>query len=266
MQVQNLRVYERRGLLEPDRTPGGTRLYTPADVEAAPDPRPPRRGPQPRRRRPGAPARGGGGATAPGMRAAAPGLSRHDHRCLGAVAAVAAALAFGLYRAYATAGSAAPTRDAAGRASAVERGRAASGSRHPWTVGSDLPGGAELGERATLLQFSSAFCAPCRADPTRRWPRSLGSSPGSRTSRSTPSTTSTWYAASASCGRRPPWSSTPPAARSRRAAGGAAQGAGARRARGGVSMMRIAYPHIETDATGRPDARPLVLVPCPRPC
>jgi thiol-disulfide isomerase/thioredoxin len=26
--------------------------------------------------------------------------------------------------------------------------------------------GAELGERATLLQFSSAFCAPCRA--TRR--------------------------------------------------------------------------------------------------
>lgn len=29
-----------------------------------------------------------------------------------------------------------------------------------------LPGDAELGERATLLQFSSAFCAPCRA--TRR--------------------------------------------------------------------------------------------------
>ncbi|MFI0410714.1 TlpA family protein disulfide reductase [Actinomadura sp. 3N508] len=27
-------------------------------------------------------------------------------------------------------------------------------------------GGAELGEKATLLQFSSAFCAPCRA--TRR--------------------------------------------------------------------------------------------------
>lgn len=33
MQVQNLRVYERRGLLEPDRTPGGTRLYSPADIE-----------------------------------------------------------------------------------------------------------------------------------------------------------------------------------------------------------------------------------------
>ncbi len=29
-----------------------------------------------------------------------------------------------------------------------------------------LPGDARLGERATLLQFSSAFCAPCRA--TRR--------------------------------------------------------------------------------------------------
>ena len=33
MEVQNLRVYERRGLIEPDRTPGGTRLYSPDDVE-----------------------------------------------------------------------------------------------------------------------------------------------------------------------------------------------------------------------------------------
>lgn len=33
MEVQNLRVYERRGLIEPDRTPGGTRLYSPADIE-----------------------------------------------------------------------------------------------------------------------------------------------------------------------------------------------------------------------------------------
>jgi DNA-binding transcriptional MerR regulator len=33
MQVQNLRVYERRGLLEPSRTPGGTRLYSRQDVE-----------------------------------------------------------------------------------------------------------------------------------------------------------------------------------------------------------------------------------------
>ena len=33
MEVQNLRVYERRGLLEPARTEGGTRLYSPADIE-----------------------------------------------------------------------------------------------------------------------------------------------------------------------------------------------------------------------------------------
>ena len=33
MQVQNLRVYERRGLLAPDRTAGGTRLYSHDDVD-----------------------------------------------------------------------------------------------------------------------------------------------------------------------------------------------------------------------------------------
>jgi DNA-binding transcriptional MerR regulator len=33
MQVQNLRVYERRGLLEPDRTAGGTRLYSADDLD-----------------------------------------------------------------------------------------------------------------------------------------------------------------------------------------------------------------------------------------
>ena len=32
MQVQNLRVYERRGLVDPDRTPGGTRLYSHDDL------------------------------------------------------------------------------------------------------------------------------------------------------------------------------------------------------------------------------------------
>ena len=31
--VQNLRVYERRGLVAPDRTDGGTRRYSEADVE-----------------------------------------------------------------------------------------------------------------------------------------------------------------------------------------------------------------------------------------
>ena len=33
MQIQNLRVYERRGLVTPDRTAGGTRLYSEQDVE-----------------------------------------------------------------------------------------------------------------------------------------------------------------------------------------------------------------------------------------
>jgi MerR family transcriptional regulator/heat shock protein HspR len=32
MQIQNLRVYERRGLLTPARTDGGTRLYSEADI------------------------------------------------------------------------------------------------------------------------------------------------------------------------------------------------------------------------------------------
>jgi DNA-binding transcriptional MerR regulator len=33
LQIQNLRVYERRGLLRPDRTEGGTRLYSEADIQ-----------------------------------------------------------------------------------------------------------------------------------------------------------------------------------------------------------------------------------------
>lgn len=33
LQIQNLRVYERRGLLAPERSEGGTRLYSRADVE-----------------------------------------------------------------------------------------------------------------------------------------------------------------------------------------------------------------------------------------
>ncbi len=33
MPVQNLRVYERRGLVEPDRTPGGNRLYSRDDLD-----------------------------------------------------------------------------------------------------------------------------------------------------------------------------------------------------------------------------------------
>ncbi|MFF1273520.1 TlpA family protein disulfide reductase [Streptomyces marokkonensis] len=54
------------------------------------------------------------------------------------------------------------TADRGGRGRVRDRdGLAESGAKVPWA---ELE--AELGERATLLQFSSAFCAPCRA--TRR--------------------------------------------------------------------------------------------------
>ena len=33
MEIQNLRVYERRGLVSPDRTSGGSRLYSPDDID-----------------------------------------------------------------------------------------------------------------------------------------------------------------------------------------------------------------------------------------
>jgi MerR family transcriptional regulator/heat shock protein HspR len=33
MQIQNLRVYERRGLVDPSRTSGGSRLYSRDDIE-----------------------------------------------------------------------------------------------------------------------------------------------------------------------------------------------------------------------------------------
>lgn len=96
-----------------------------------------------------------------------------------ALAAVAIALAFGAYRA-ATDGRFRGThqvRGVAGGGSAASAGaEAAAGSDAPaaaeapvrtaWDeVLAALPD-AELGERATFVQFSSAFCAPCRV--TRR--------------------------------------------------------------------------------------------------
>ena len=93
------------------------------------------------------------------------------------LAAVVGALAFGAYRAMVDgrfrgthpvrgATVAEPTPDdPAGQAANDEHpvGRVASAASVS-RPGSDL--GLDLGERATLLQFSSAFCAPCRA--TRR--------------------------------------------------------------------------------------------------
>ncbi len=69
------------------------------------------------------------------------------------LACVALALAFGGYRAWTD-----------GRLRGTHRVRgAADAELDPWGLRAL---GHDLGERATLLQFSSAFCAPCRA--TRR--------------------------------------------------------------------------------------------------
>ena len=66
------------------------------------------------------------------------------------MAAVVVAIAFGLYR----------------RFSDGRFGQGREDVAAPESVLADTPWHSELGERATLLQFSSAFCAPCRA--TRR--------------------------------------------------------------------------------------------------
>jgi thiol-disulfide isomerase/thioredoxin len=73
------------------------------------------------------------------------------------VVAVGAALGFGLYRAIVD-----------GRFSGTHRvdGADTAEVAPPTSVLAGAGLGHELGERATLLQFSSAFCAPCRA--TRR--------------------------------------------------------------------------------------------------
>jgi len=92
------------------------------------------------------------------------------------LAAVVVALAFGTYRLLTDGrfrGTHAINRDLGGRpaSEADLGGRVASASERietptTWThVATSLPDAA-LGDRATLLQFSSAFCAPCRA--TRR--------------------------------------------------------------------------------------------------
>jgi thiol-disulfide isomerase/thioredoxin len=73
------------------------------------------------------------------------------------VFAVAAALAFGLFRAL-TDGRFRGTHPVHGAVSTPEEPTPAMTS-----VLAGTPWADRLGERATLLQFSSAFCAPCRA-------------------------------------------------------------------------------------------------------
>jgi thiol-disulfide isomerase/thioredoxin len=80
--------------------------------------------------------------------------------------AVVAALAFGGWRA-AGDGRFHGTRRVRGSADTAERTRADTPRQARRTsVLADTPWADRLGERATLLQFSSAFCAPCRV--TRR--------------------------------------------------------------------------------------------------
>jgi len=79
------------------------------------------------------------------------------------VVAVAASVAFGVYRAVLDGRfrGTHPIREVAGQTPAagqVESPMEAQVS----SVLADTPWAGELGERATLLQFSSAFCAPCR--------------------------------------------------------------------------------------------------------
>lgn len=84
------------------------------------------------------------------------------------VVAVAAALAFGGYRALSD-GRFRGTRRVRGSQESPVGAEEAEGSLVAGTPWSD-----RLGERATLLQFSSAFCAPCRA--TRRTLEQVASS------------------------------------------------------------------------------------------
>ena len=84
-----------------------------------------------------------------------------------ALAAVVLALAFGAYRAL-TDGRFRGTHEVRGAASGADAAAAepAVAERTVWDdVVAAVPD-AQLGERATFVQFSSAFCAPCRA--TRR--------------------------------------------------------------------------------------------------
>ena len=81
-----------------------------------------------------------------------------------AVVAVVAALGFGLYRGL-TDGRFRGTHRVRGAEDPAVSASAATDAE-PTSVVAGTPWDDRLGERATLLQFSSAFCAPCRA--TRR--------------------------------------------------------------------------------------------------
>jgi hypothetical protein len=92
-----------------------------------------------------------------------------------AVAAIVVALAFGGFRAltdgrfrgtHAVRGADAPHGGPPANHEEEQVGVADEPEESAWTQVGAAAAGTELGERATLVQFSSAFCAPCRA--TRR--------------------------------------------------------------------------------------------------
>jgi thiol-disulfide isomerase/thioredoxin len=104
-------------------------------------------------------------------------LGRIDHVSAGAwvvVAVIALAGAFGLWRARTDGrfrgepAASAPSSPGAwsGDSTPLASEAAPDVPAASATPAADVVGPDELGERATLLQFSSAFCAPCRA--TRR--------------------------------------------------------------------------------------------------
>jgi thiol-disulfide isomerase/thioredoxin len=78
-----------------------------------------------------------------------------------ALAAIAVALAFGGYRAL-TNGRFRGTHAVRGLDPARESTEIAEEAPSAWAQLSDVAGATVPGERATLVQFSSAFCAPCR--------------------------------------------------------------------------------------------------------
>ena len=103
------------------------------------------------------------------------------------------------------------TGRSAGAGRARRRGRPRSRDRHRCSRGPRGP--TDLGERATLLQFSSAFCAPCRA--TRRVLGEVaGLVPGvTHVEVDAEHHLDVVRRAAASCARRPRWCSTPRVAR-----------------------------------------------------
>jgi thiol-disulfide isomerase/thioredoxin len=81
------------------------------------------------------------------------------------IAAASLALAIGAVRAT-TNGRFRGSREVRTAVGDTAENRARAGAPGPWAKVLEAVPGAQLGGRATLLQFSSAFCAPCRA--TRR--------------------------------------------------------------------------------------------------